>query len=333
MDKHIEKIFQGLILVFLIISNTAVANTDEMDKAIKMYYGGFPARAISLIRPLALAGDVDAQFLLGNIFYSLSKNKKFNIKNEPVKWYEMAAEQNSPGANYALGVIYQNRWVKSHRMDEVAIAISYYEKAVELGYEEAQIPLRKIKFRGENANKRKPFPEPDLASGILKQASQIPVEKNVNEPATVKLANVEKESTTENSGTESNTANLASVDKQSTDEDSASVPGGVTLADLANQCRNYTRAGFNYYAESIKGQFLEGNATVEAIRSTSSKRGTYLVNLISTQFSAEILLALYNVPKEAAAGLEEGLDFRFAGIVENSKMDGSNCEVNLIYRS
>jgi hypothetical protein len=50
-----------------------------MDEAVKRYYAGFPEEAISMIKPLALSGNVDAQYLLGNILYSLSKEGKLPI--------------------------------------------------------------------------------------------------------------------------------------------------------------------------------------------------------------------------------------------------------------
>ncbi len=119
----------------------------EIDEAVKKYYGGFPDEAISMIKPMALAGDVDAQYLLGNILYSLSKTEKYNDIDDPVKWYEMAAEQNSAVANYALGVIFHNKWIKSRDKKDAATAVIYYQRAADLGYKKAQAPLNKVKSR------------------------------------------------------------------------------------------------------------------------------------------------------------------------------------------
>jgi len=118
-----------------------------MDEAVKRYYAGFPEEAISMLKPLALSGDADAQYLLGNILYSLSNEGTITGIEDPVKWYKMAADQNVAAANYALGAIFHNKWIKSRDKNEAANAIIYYQKAVELEYPKAQQPLDRIKSR------------------------------------------------------------------------------------------------------------------------------------------------------------------------------------------
>jgi len=110
-------------------------------------------------------------------------------------------------------------------------------------------------------------------------------------------------------------------------------PGSVNLTDVAYQCRNYTRTGFNYYAESIQGAFIEGTAVIDTIGPTSSTSATRLLRLTNKEFDAVITLTLQGVPKEVAKGLKRGGDFRVTGIVGHSQMIGSNCDLSLTYQS
>jgi hypothetical protein len=356
MDGYLKKILKRLIPVILIASNSVSANTAELDRALNIYYAGFPERAISLIEPLALSGDVDAQLLLGNILYSLSKSNKFNEAGDPVKWYKMAAVQNSTAANYALGVIYHNKWAKSHRRQDVEIAIFYYQKAVDLGHEDAQARLSKLKTRDETSDKKKPLStsNSNVSAGSSKQTSKMPDENSSKQTGSVKVAGIAKQTPGENNSEQAGGMNLADTTKQASVESSGSQssaiklaniaqpvpgeniaiePGRVYLADVAYQCRNYTRTGFNYYAESIQGAFIEGNAKIDTIGPTASTSATRLLKLTNKEFNAVISLTLQGVPKEVAKGLKAGGDFRVTGIVGHSEMIGSDCDLNLTYQS
>jgi hypothetical protein len=349
MDGYLKKILKRLIPVILIASNSVSANTAELDRALNIYYAGYPDRAISLIEPLALSGDVDAQLLLGNILYSLSKTNKFNQTGDPVKWYKMAAVQNSTAANYALGVIYHNKWVKSHRRQDVEIAIYYYQKAVDLGHEDAQARLSKLKTRDKTSDKKKSLStsSSNASVGSSKKTSKMPDENSSKQTGSVKVAGIAgqtpgennseqagsaKQEPVENSIKQSDAINLAKIAKQAPDENSVLEPGRVYLADVAYQCRNYTRTGFNYYAESIQGAFVEGSAKVDTIGPTASTSATRLLKLTNKEFDAVISLTLRGVPKDVAKGLKAGADFRVTGIVGHSEMIGSNCDLNLTYQ-
>ena len=147
MNNFMKIVLRWLVSVTLIASCSAAAATPEINEAVKKYYSGFPDEAIGMLKPLALSGDVDAQYLLGNILYSLSRNGKFVEIDDPVKWYKMAAAQQSIGANYALGNIFHDRWLKSHNQQDAANAIVYYQRTVDSGYTKAQVSLDRIKSR------------------------------------------------------------------------------------------------------------------------------------------------------------------------------------------
>ncbi len=125
----------------------------EIDRAVKKYYAGYPYQAIAMIRPVALSGDAKAQYLLGNILYSLSNSDGFAITEDPVKWYKVAAAQEYPEANYALGTIYQNIWINSDDKTDLGLAISYYEQADKFGHKTAKISLNKLKSMAKSSKK------------------------------------------------------------------------------------------------------------------------------------------------------------------------------------
>ena len=312
MDRYIKQIFKGLIPVLLMVSNSVVASSAELNNAIQIYYAGLPHQAISLIKPLALSGDSDAQYLLGNILYSLSKTNKLDDTEDPVEWYKMAAVQGSPGANYALGVIFHNNWVKSQRQQDIAIAIFYYEKAVELGVEEAQAYLSSLKSRNPTSNKSQMASKISSSTERTKPTSQMSVETST---------------------VDSGVASLTDTPSQTPQGDREQASITVNLAEVASQCKNYTRVGFNYYAESIIGALLVGSAKIDAIESRPSKPDTRLVKLTHEISDIEILLALDGVPKEVAAGLKPGRDFGISGIVGRSQKEGSICDLMLTYHS
>lgn len=350
MERHINKILIKLLPLLLIVSTTAAANSMELDKAVKIYYAGLPNQAISLIKPLAMSGDVNAQFLLGNILYSLSKTNKNSEIDDPVKWYKMAAANNSPDANYALGVIYNNKWAKSLRQEHLTIAVFYFENAAELGHLNAQVYLAEIKNRDEASNQRKLVSNPGSSTRIAKQAHDIPV-NNPQKSGSADLASQASGNTTE---VKAKTSQMEATPKQSPERDNNITPESsnlevsikqlpaingdsetisVNLATIATQCKKYTRAGFNFYADSIKGAFFAGSAKIDTIGDSPSKSGTHLIRLTNSQFDTLLFITLDEVPKEVARQLKEDDNYEISGVIEDSQIIGSNCDVILTYLS
>lgn len=343
MNIFLTIVLKRLIPLFLIASSSVAADTKEIDEALIRYYAGFPDEAISMIKPMALSGDVDAQYLLGNILYSLSKTEKFNDIDEPVKWYKMAARQNSAAANYALGVIFQNRWRKSLDKNEVATAIIYYQKALDLGYKKAQVPLTKIKSRSGISRQQ--------AEALVKEQETIPISKSETRVQTAKkeVANLENDELLTSIG--KSTANNKPVEKsepvagsktafensnqtaQALDKPGDEIAITITLDDIATQCQNYTKTGFDLYAQTIKGGLFSGQASLVAVGPESSKSGAFSINLTNNRFGIVVFLDLHDVPKEVAVRYKKGDKFGVTGIVIDSKVVGSNCAVSLIYQS
>jgi hypothetical protein len=154
------------------------AASPALDAAVNKYYAGHTDKAIAMIRPLAVAGDVDAQYLLGNILYTLSNAGKLETMEDPAGWYRLAADQGSAPANYALGVLHNNRWLQYHREQDLRLAESYLRQALDLGDSNARVALDNLEeyskdqratasltYSNESfSSKREPPPQPQPAS-------------------------------------------------------------------------------------------------------------------------------------------------------------------------
>lgn len=128
----------------LCFSGSLAAAQADLDRAIERYYAGAPLEAIEMLKPIALAGDAAAQYLLGNIVYGLVQAGRSEVGEDPVRWYQMAAAQGFADASYALGAIYNNRWLKDRRIEDARLAEYYFQQALDRGQAKAQGPLLKL---------------------------------------------------------------------------------------------------------------------------------------------------------------------------------------------
>jgi TPR repeat protein len=130
--------------VLCLFAGSLWAGSAELDQALEKYYAGYPREAINMIEPLAVSGDVEAQYLLGNLFYTLNQSGRSEVRGDPAKWYRLAAAQGSARAAYALGAIYHNRWLQARRDEDLHQAESCYRQALDLGNEKARAALDKL---------------------------------------------------------------------------------------------------------------------------------------------------------------------------------------------
>ncbi len=349
MSRNISIALKTLILGFLIFSTTVNANSAKLSEAIEVYYSGLPDQAIALIKPLAQSGDSKAQLLLGNILHSLSRSDTGNLQQDPVTWYQMAATQGSSEANYLLGVIYHNRWTGSQEKDSDVIAIAYYETAAKLGNKNAQGPLIQLKYRDKNsrpkASPNNSQPKPKIVeSSAQAVVMPIAIEKVETLKETVVLE-TEAVATLELSEQSLPIATVveATVEEKEILAIALAHAGGakkaadkvlnrVYLQDVVTECKNYTKAGFGYYAESINGAHLTGSATIRSIEPNTESDDSLTINLVKKQLNFELLLSMKAVPKDFAKDLKKSAIIRISGIVRNAKKTQKNCEINLIFQ-
>lgn len=348
MHKRIIDCIKMLSIGLLLMPTVVLANSAELDNAVKAYYAGRPARAVELIKPLAQTGDIAAQVLLGNILYSLSRAEHIKATDEAIDWYEKAAVQGSAEANNALGVIYYNQWIASRQEQDAVLAIVYYEKAIGLGARVVREPLIKLKklsgvsadkaimMAKELAEKKKlaqlpgskaespsiiprPIVETDVPAVI-----EIPPEPAIETPEPA----VEMPRIIEEDPAQPIEEPVLITETSESGEAAVLVRERplliLRLAEIAQECGNYTRAGFDVYADAIKGAVATGNASVRKI-----DRG--LLRLEMKQAGVKVKLNLKDVPESLLANLSAGDKFLVQGIILQSQLAESECTIHLQY--
>ncbi len=96
-------------------------------------------RSASDLQPLAVQGDLDAQFQLGTLFYQ-GKGVQQDY-TQAFLWYRRAAQQGNSDAQYSLGNMYLMG--EGIKQDDYQ-ARQWYEKAAEQGHESAQHNLESL---------------------------------------------------------------------------------------------------------------------------------------------------------------------------------------------
>lgn len=349
-----------IVFAMLFCSMPVNANDKTIDNAIMEYYAGSPEVAISMIEPLAASGNLDAQLLLGNILYSLARSGSGDSYGDPLGWYERAAAQNSADANYTLGAIYNNRWLETRDKQDAARGIVYYQRALELGHNEAQLRSTSLETRSgvssgeaaslaagavairiaaldtgmqdsmtevaaESDSAANDSTAPAMAVIALEETASPPVP--VAEPSAVPEVPQVSEETAEIEAAEEPIA-LA----EPAPEASAG-PIEISLDEVAENCRRYTSAGFELYAETIRGGLLSGRAKTYSIRPDLSDSEHRSIKLTYKGIGIALLLDLDAVPTEVAADFRQGEEHGITGLIVDSQAFGSSCSLSLQYQA
>ena len=91
MYKFASSLIPYLFTALIGFSSNLSAGSKDIDQAINWYHAGQPGQAITILKPLAMSGNIDAQILLGNITYAQSKSDPLNSTDNPVEWYMIEA--------------------------------------------------------------------------------------------------------------------------------------------------------------------------------------------------------------------------------------------------
>ena len=353
MSRTISIALNTFMLGLLIASTTVNARSAKLDDAIKVYYSGLPDQAIAMIMPLAQSGDPKAQLLLGNILHSLSRSDTNSPQADPVTWYQMAAAQGSSEANYLLGVIYHNRWTETQEKDSDTIAIAYYETAAKLGNKAAQGPLIQLKYRdkktGQKASQKtspktskaklKPVEAPTqkVVMPIATEKVETPEETTAIKVETVATVDILEEplptaTVLEATAEEKEILAIALANSGGADQVADEILNQVDLQDVVTECKNYTKTGFGYYAESINGAHLTGSATILSIEPNTESDDSLTINLVKKQLDIELLLSLKAVPSAVGNRFKKSAIVSISGIVRHAQKIQKNCEIDLTFK-
>ena len=118
------------VLSLLVASSAPAA---DLTKGQEAYDSGDYETALNEWRPLAEAGNADAQFGIG-LMYSNGFGVSMD-DSEAVKWYLLAADQGHGMAQNNLGVLYANGWGVPQSDEE---AFKWYDMAANTGVVDAQ---------------------------------------------------------------------------------------------------------------------------------------------------------------------------------------------------
>lgn len=132
MTRTMKKVFLA-ILIAAGLHGSAVAGFTEGANA---YNARDYTRALKEVAPLARAGHVDAQHLLGLMYY-MGRGVARDYK-QAMLWHRKAAEQGKADAQYVVGAMYYTG--NAVPLDHKA-AIGWFRKAAEQGHAEAQHAL------------------------------------------------------------------------------------------------------------------------------------------------------------------------------------------------
>jgi uncharacterized protein len=130
--------FQRLTVLFLMVAGSfaAPAVAGPIEDGMVAYQEKDYLKAIQLWRPLAQAGDAEAQYRLG-VMYAEGRGVAANDA-EAALWFERAAGQGEPMAQYNLGASYaEGTGVRK----DMAVAAKWFRRAADQGVALAQLNL------------------------------------------------------------------------------------------------------------------------------------------------------------------------------------------------
>ena len=139
--KLLKIIIAGCMLAGM---NSAWASVDD---AVQAYLRGEFNKAVTILRPIAEQGDVQAQTYMGVLFERGQGIPQDYAEAE--KWYRLAAEQGKADAQYYLGNMYR----EVNGSKDYAEAVIWYSKAAEQGKAEAQNKLGEMYAKGQGVKK------------------------------------------------------------------------------------------------------------------------------------------------------------------------------------
>ena len=352
IKKWLRTFLITLITAVLVCPISVAANTTNktLNDAVERYYAGETDAAIGMIEPLALSGEVEAQYLLGNILYSLSQAGQ--SYGDPVEWYRMAAEQNFVEAIFALGALFHNRWLETRDRNDAANAIVYYQRAVDLGSTKAQQPLRRLQHKSELSlqqaliivEQQEPTPTPVVEPVVAVTSAPEPAsaKEATPEPIETIIASAETEVSTESEApivTEAPTETAASEETieppadeaAPIEEDEPAIT--VTLAEIVDHCRTYTETGFNLFVDSIVGATLTGKTTAGTAQADSSNPGSYTISWTNKNEDLSVTLNMRGIPGAVTQKTKAGNEYKISATVVDSKVVGSDCSLQVTYLS
>jgi TPR repeat protein len=140
------RLYLPSFITILVLAVSAFANTNSslsVQEGIEMYRSGDCRSALRILRPYALNGHCEAQYILGEIYATC---ECFRESRDSLAWYMLAAEQNHPEAILEVAWCYATG--TGVRRD-LGVAAEWYRRGAEIGLAEAQYTLASMYDAGE----------------------------------------------------------------------------------------------------------------------------------------------------------------------------------------
>jgi TPR repeat protein len=140
--------FMGAVLALSLVAGPSIAAEGDIKQAIELYRKGDYAAAFRQVRPMAEAGNIDAQFQLGVMY-----GNGHGVEKDPVKatqWFDKAIAGLDPGAPFNIGVMYHEG---QGLPKDYAMAAQWFRKSAERGDGEAQFNLALMYDQGRGVPK------------------------------------------------------------------------------------------------------------------------------------------------------------------------------------
>jgi TPR repeat protein len=139
-----KRIIAGLLFVSSAVAFNVAAN--DLDDAVDAMRTGDFAEAYCIMRPLAEAGDADAQYNIGWMYmngYGLRVNDSLALE-----WWKEASEQGHSDASFSIGMLYSLG--EGEVSKDTNEAIDYYLIAADEKHEDAIAILKSMMLRNDN---------------------------------------------------------------------------------------------------------------------------------------------------------------------------------------
>jgi TPR repeat protein len=133
------------LLLTVLLFSSLESYAKGLDDAVEAMRAGDFAEAYCIMRPLAEAGDADAQYNIGWMYlngYGLRTNDHLALQ-----WWEKASDQGHTDASFSIGMLYNLGDGKVEK--DLEKAINYYLLAIEDGQEDAITILQSMMLRND----------------------------------------------------------------------------------------------------------------------------------------------------------------------------------------
>ena len=371
MVRLFKQLSKAVLSVILLAPALVCAGSAELDEAVKQYYAGNPEQALGLLEPVAMDGNVEAQYLMGNILYSLSNTEEYKNLGDPIKWYQMAADQGVADASYAIAVIYHNNWNESRDRIQAALAITHFQNASDAGYRKAAAPLNKLKEKtGMSVKTAAKLASQSTREKMVKVEAVEKIEDQKNEAEMIKQAEkqVEVIAKVEPKGQKEpeekvetpvvepkveievsivEPEKIEPVEPESASETESVVPGDQSsitseaIADLVDNSNigivtlaELARECGNYtqIGYSYYADSIKGSTFKGVATITKSPSSTAQMSLVNDKHGIVVVISLNQVPKQISKKLRIGDEMEVSATIEHSQIIGSSCAIDLSYQ-